>query len=98
MLEQVLGMGARTLFGTHFHTIANIAPAHSNLGLYNFSMDESDIGSSAEHSLEGFYTYKLSPGVSKDSYGLLVAKLANVPPTVIERAQVLLKDGTLNKD
>ena len=41
--------------------------------------------------------YKVKPGVAKRSYGINVAKLANLPNSVIDRATALLKELESNK-
>lgn len=75
-------VGARTLFATHYHELSRME--HPRLAAYFLDVLES----------EGTVVFlkKVVPGVSGNSYGLHVARLAGVPESVISRAQVLLEN------
>ncbi len=71
------GIGARTLFATHYHELTSID--HPRLG--NFSL--------AVH-VEGgdvVFLKRIEPGPAQGSYGLHVARLAGVPEEVLSRAR-----------
>jgi DNA mismatch repair protein MutS len=74
---------ARTLFATHYHELielGNSLPAAHN---YHFSVREQ-----GEKII--FMHHLLEGGVSR-SYGIKVARLAGLPKSVIQRAEVVLK-------
>ena len=78
--EQV---GARTLFATHYHEIAQLAdllPAVRNLNV-----------AVREWQGEVVFLHRIVPGRTDQSYGIHVAKLAGVPPQVIVRARGILR-------
>ena len=75
---------AKTLFTTHYHELAPIAgvlPGVSNARL--------EVRESRD---EVSFLYKVVPGAAQKSYGLYVAKLAGLPPDVVERAGTLLAE------
>ncbi len=74
-------IGSRTLFATHYHELSRMK--HPRLAPYFLDVLES----------EGKVVFlkKVKPGASANSYGLHVARLAGVPESVIQRAQVLLE-------
>jgi DNA mismatch repair protein MutS len=72
----------RTLFATHYHELAGIqSDALANRSL---AADECDG--------RIVFRRRLVEGPSADSYGLQVARLAGLPPSVLERAAVYLKE------
>ncbi len=77
-------VGARTLFATHYHELTLLAEQLPGLRNLRVAVKETPKGIVFLHSIE--------PGAASKSYGIEVAKLAGLPPPVIERArQVLLK-------
>ncbi len=76
-------VGARTLFATHYHELAQLA--HSAKGVRNVNM--------AVREWEGqvVFLHRVVPGATDRSYGIHVAKLAGVPTDVVERAQDILE-------
>ncbi|KAF9650663.1 hypothetical protein BDM02DRAFT_3154693 [Thelephora ganbajun] len=79
----------RALFATHFHELADMLgqpaddPVSSSFGNINFyctGVDETDDGYFS-------YSYKLKPGVNRDSHGLKVAHLAGMPQSVLRTAK-----------
>jgi DNA mismatch repair protein MutS len=73
---------AKTLFTTHYHELARLAeeiPGIANARLAG--REEQD---------EVTFLYKVVPGAAQKSYGLYVAKLAGLPPHVVQRAKDLL--------
>ncbi|MGI5172544.1 DNA mismatch repair protein MutS [Treponema sp. OMZ 840] len=77
---------ARTFFATHYHELTRIL--HKKLQLLCLDVQE--------RSGEIVFTKKIRSGASENSYGLHVARLAGIPHTIIERAQVIL-DGLQKK-
>ena len=76
--------GARTLFATHYHELTLLAEQLPGLRNLRVAVKETPKGIVFLHSIE--------PGAASKSYGIEVAKLAGLPPSVIERARkVLLK-------
>ncbi len=74
---------ARTLFATHFHELTKIEEFVSGVKNYNFLVKE--------WGDEIVFLRKLSPGPSDQSYGIHVARLAGLPPSVIQRAKTVLR-------
>jgi DNA mismatch repair protein MutS len=74
---------ARTLFATHFHELTKIEDFVSGVKNYNFLVKE--------WGDEIVFLRKLSPGPSDQSYGIHVARLAGLPPAVIQRAKMVLR-------
>lgn len=73
---------AKTLFTTHYHELAPIADVLP--GVANARLEI------RENRDEVSFLYKVVPGAAQKSYGLYVAKLAGLPPDVVERAETLL--------
>lgn len=73
---------AKTLFTTHYHELARLA--ETTPGIVNARLEV------REDQGEVAFLYKVVPGAAQKSYGLYVAKLAGVPPSVVERARELL--------
>lgn len=74
---------ARTLFATHYHELCDLA--EQKRGLKNFHM------AVKEWNHEIIFLRKLKPGGTNRSYGVVVAGMAGLPPSVIERAKAVLK-------
>ncbi len=72
---------AKTLFATHFHELT----ALEHPGLKNFSMAVVEEGD------EVAFLRRVVPGAADRSYGLHVARLAGVPPSVLARAAHILE-------
>ncbi|KAJ6627193.1 muts domain V-domain-containing protein [Mycena sp. CBHHK59/15] len=79
----------RALFATHFHEVTDMLGysstqadrgIFSSVGFYCTDVDETDDGHFA-------YSYRIRPGVNRDSHGLKVAQLAGMPQTAVEVAQ-----------
>jgi len=73
---------AKTLFTTHYHELAHLAETMP--GIANARLE------TREDQDEVTFLYKVVPGAAQKSYGVYVAKLAGLPPQVIERAKELL--------
>jgi DNA mismatch repair protein MutS len=73
----------KVLFATHYHELNEMAATHKRIRNYHISVKE--IGNQV------IFLRKLQKGGSEHSFGIHVAKMAGMPPKVIERAQELLK-------
>jgi DNA mismatch repair protein MutS len=75
---------AKTLFATHYHELTELADQLSGVKNYHVSVKESGGGI--------VFLRKVELGAADRSYGIEVAKLAGLPPEVVERAREVLKD------
>lgn len=73
----------KVMFATHYHELNEIAATRKRVKNYHISIKE--IGN------EIIFLRKLKKGGSEHSFGVHVAKMAGMPPKVIERAKLLLK-------
>jgi DNA mismatch repair protein MutS len=74
--------GARTLFATHYHELTDMAaefPAVVNMATAVKERGEDIV-----------FLHKVIPGSVDHSYGIQVARLAGLPPKVIERSKTIL--------
>lgn len=78
------GPRPRTLFATHFHELTDLQRLFPGMTNLTFAVREWEE--------EVIFLYKVIPGASDQSYGIHVAKLAGLPPAVVERAQEILRD------
>jgi DNA mismatch repair protein MutS len=77
-------VGARTLFATHYHELIDLAVTRPGIKNYNVEVkqDGDDV----------VFLYRLVPGGMNHSFGIHVARLAGLPPEVVERAKEVLKN------
>lgn len=75
-------LGARTLFATHYHEMTQLERQRE--GVKNYRVDV------LEREGEVVFLRKIVAGGADRSYGIHVAKLAGLPPSVIARAQEVL--------
>ncbi len=75
---------ARTLFATHYHELIDLALTRPGIKNYNVQIQE--------EKGEIIFLYRLVPGGMSHSYGIHVAKLAGLPPEVVERSKEVLKN------
>lgn len=73
---------ARTLFATHYHELNDMAGQFKRIRNYNVSVKEVDN--------KVIFLRKLEPGGSEHSFGIHVAKMAGMPPTIVRRAEQIL--------
>ncbi|MDC6326573.1 DNA mismatch repair protein MutS [Staphylococcus auricularis] len=73
---------AKTLFSTHYHELT--ALDQSLNGLKNVHV------AASEYQGQLIFLHKVKDGAVDDSYGIQVAKLAELPDEIIDRAQVIL--------
>jgi DNA mismatch repair protein MutS len=73
---------SRALFATHFHELTQLAKKLPRL--LNLTMRVVDWNG------EVVFLHEVVPGAADRSYGIQVAKLAGLPPAVVDRAQAIL--------
>ena len=74
---------AKTLFATHYHELNELAGSLPRIKNYNVSVKEVNN--------KVIFLRKLVPGGSEHSFGIHVAKLAGMPPKLVQRANEILK-------
>jgi len=75
---------ARTLFATHYHELASMADELSHLNVYTVAISE-------DEQRNIVFLHRVVPGNAGRSYGVHVAKLAGMPPSVVQRAETVLQ-------
>lgn len=75
---------ARALFATHFHELTALGAKLNRIvnATVRVKEWEGDV----------VFLHEVAPGVADRSYGIQVAKLAGLPPAVIERARIVLSE------
>jgi DNA mismatch repair protein MutS len=76
-------IGARALFATHYHELTMLADEFPRLKNLHVSVNESPQGI--------VFLHRIEQGPANRSYGIDVARLAGLPPAVIQRARQVLK-------
>ena len=81
-LHDTPGLGARTLFATHYHELADLAQSCPRVRNAHFEVREwgDDV----------VFLRRLVSGEANRSYGIQVARLAGLPAPVIQRAREVL--------
>src|SRR5271166_708709 len=75
---------SRALFATHFHELTGLAETLPRL--VNLTMRVSEFKGTL------VFLHEVIPGAADRSYGVQVAKLAGLPPSVVKRARQVLAD------
>ena len=75
---------AKTLFATHYHELTVLADKLSGVKNYHVGVKESGGGI--------VFLRKVAEGAADKSYGIEVAKLAGLPPDVVNRAREVLSE------
>lgn len=73
----------KTLFATHYHELNDLAADNSRIRNFNVSVKE--VGNKV------IFLRKLKEGGSEHSFGIHVAQMAGMPPSVVSRAGQILK-------
>ncbi len=73
----------KTLFATHYHELNELEKKLPRVK--NYHITNKEVGNKI------IFLRKLAPGGSKHSFGIHVAKMAGMPPELIERANDILK-------
>jgi DNA mismatch repair protein MutS len=82
-LVQNPGLGAKTLFATHYHELTRMSDVHPGVKNYCMTIQESG--------REIVFLRKVTPGAADKSYGIEVARLAGMPREVLLRATKILE-------
>ncbi|MFP4497969.1 MAG: DNA mismatch repair protein MutS [Vulcanimicrobiota bacterium] len=77
-------INACTLFATHFHQLTQMAEKLT--GVKNYRVDVK------ETNKEIIFLHKIVAGGTDKSYGIYVAKLAGLPPVILNRARDILEE------
>ncbi|WLV25830.1 DNA mismatch repair protein MutS [Aciduricibacillus chroicocephali] len=77
-------IGAKTLFSTHYHELTSLEKTLPNLKNIHVRAEE--------HDDEIVFLHQICDGAADESYGIHVAKLAKMPPKLIERSREILND------
>ena len=78
------GLGAKTLFATHYHELVELASFLPRVKNFNVAV--------SEQGGEVTFLYKIVAGGVDKSYGIHVAKLAGLPKSVVHRAREVLAE------
>jgi DNA mismatch repair protein MutS len=70
------------MFATHYHELTDLGERIAGIENLNIAVREGKG--------EVIFLHKIIPGATDKSYGIHVARLAGLPPAVIERAEELL--------
>lgn len=79
-----LVIGARCLFATHYHELTTLATEHN--AIKNYHLQCKKIGDALH------FLHTIAPGIAQGSFGLEVARLAQLPPLIVQRATIILKN------
>ena len=82
-LHQHKKVQARTLFATHYHELNEMEKNFPRIKNFNVSVKEVDG--------KVIFLRKLEPGGSEHSFGIHVAEIAGMPRSIVNRANVILK-------
>ena len=77
-------IGAKTMFATHYHELADMEQQIDGLVNYNIAV--------RKNKEEITFLRKIVRGGADDSYGIDVARLAGIPASIINRAFEILKE------
>ncbi|MBQ7888673.1 MAG: DNA mismatch repair protein MutS [Erysipelotrichaceae bacterium] len=80
---------AKTLFSTHYHELTSLEDELDNVKNVNVQVKEKNG--------EVTFMYRIIDGKASQSYGVNVARLANLPESVLERAKDLLSQYETEK-
>ena len=75
---------AKTLFATHYHELNEMEKSFKRIKNFNVSVKELDN--------KVIFLRKLTAGGSEHSFGIHVAKMAGMPPSIINRAESILNE------
>lgn len=75
---------ARCLFATHYHELTKLSENFSGIANYNMACQK--------NSNNIIFLHKILSGAANGSFGIDVAKLAQLPDSIINRASIILKN------
>jgi DNA mismatch repair protein MutS len=77
-------IGAKTMFATHYHELTQLTERCSRIENFQVEVQEFDN--------DIVFTHRVIPGHSDHSFGIHVAKMAGMPPAVLETARAVLRN------
>ncbi|WP_145078981.1 DNA mismatch repair protein MutS [Poriferisphaera corsica] len=80
--EHIAQTKSRCLFATHYHELTTLADQYDNVTNLNVTV--------REWQDQIVFLHRIAPGSTNRSYGIHVAKIAGLPKSVLERANILL--------
>jgi DNA mismatch repair protein MutS len=80
----------KTLFATHYHELNELENKFERIK--NFHITNKEVGNKV------IFLRKLAPGGSTHSFGIHVARMAGMPPALIDRANEILKQLEESRD
>ncbi|UYV11634.1 MAG: DNA mismatch repair protein MutS [Phycisphaera sp.] len=83
--------GPRTLFATHYHELTTLEEERAGQ-VRNLAVRVREVGD------EVVFLHHVEPGRADRSYGVQVARLAGIPPEVVERAAQVLASLSVRED
>lgn len=84
IMEYIHTIGALCLFATHYHELTLLENSFSGIKNFHAVSKQTDRGI--------LLLYKINQGVAQGSFGIEVAKIAQLPVSIIDRAQLLLEN------
>jgi DNA mismatch repair protein MSH4 len=83
--EQLISLGAHTLFATHFGQLTELAALYPSAKAWHLAVDAS------RNRLD--FSWRLRPGASEDAghYGLLLARAVGFPEEVLQAAEEVVQ-------
>ncbi|HYE03454.1 MAG TPA: DNA mismatch repair protein MutS [Phycisphaerales bacterium] len=89
--ETLAGLGARTLFATHYHELTALAERLPG-AVGNLHVAVREWGDSV------VFLHRIEPGRTGRSYGIHVARLAGLPETTLRRAREMLESLSVRQE
>ena len=99
-LKSLWQTGCRTLFATHFYEVCDLIQREQDALSGQVQFWATDVEDNSQQGAAGgiVYSHKLRRGVNRNSYGLQVAKLANLPDQTLEVARKTLEQLQAHAD
>ena len=82
VVEYIFAIGARCLFATHYHELTRLPQVYPGIAVYQAASKKTDKGI--------VFLYAIVRGIADGSFGIEVAKLAQLPEKVITRSRQLV--------
>jgi DNA mismatch repair protein MutS len=82
-------IGCRTLFATHYHELTELADQLQGVANFNVAVKEQLRPDGAGRDV--VFLHKIVPGPTDRSYGVHVAAMAGLPPSVVARSESVLE-------
>jgi len=83
-------IGCRTLFATHYHELTELATSCPGVVNFNVAVQESRRADGTPSDI--VFLHRIVPGGTDKSYGIHVARMAGIPPSVVARSVEVLAE------